>query len=590
MARLSSGRQMRDSRAGFFVSYWFGNDNRLPQQRLAIVSYVIVGMVGLLLVGFWKLQVIDSDKFLQWAERNRVRSIPVIAPRGRMLDRDGKVLVDNYPSFSVLLLRDDPAQVEKNLPAISDGLGIPLEDLKQQLQNSRNLKNFQPIVIKPEASKADVAFIESHRADIPLLEMLMVHRRRYLPGGFMAHASGYVGEVSEQQIEASNGRFRPGDFVGKSGLEKQYNDLLQGTDGMRRVVVNSVGKEVDHLPTQEAIPGKQIQLTIDSDLQQVAEQSLGGRPGAVVALDPRSGEVLAMASVPSFDPATIDRRFAFIGKDRQSPLLNRATSGLYPPGSSFKIVTAADALDAGVVSLQSTFVDNGSLVVGNFVFHDDEGEATGTQDLTGAFALSSNVDFGQIALELGAGRWLDYASRWRLGEPIGFTLPSERDHVPSPNEMTPGVVAQLGFGQADLLVTPLRMALVGATIASGGTEPRPYMVRAVRGRDGAERSLAPPAPLANPIPGAVADQVRAMMEVVVARGTGTAAALPRVKVAGKTGTATLATGRSHAWFVAFAPADAPRVALAIVVENSGYGGVVAAPIARRVLATALKLR
>src|SRR5258708_7685992 len=170
-------------------------------------------MIGVLLIGFWKLQVIDSDKFLQWAERNRVRSIPVIAPRGRMLDRDGRVMVDNYPSFSVLLLRDDPAQVEKNLPAISDGLGIPIEDLKQQLQNSRNLKNFQPIVIKPEASKADIAFIDSHRSDIPLLEMLMVHRRRYLPGGFMAHASGHRGEASEPQIELSNARLRPRDFT-----------------------------------------------------------------------------------------------------------------------------------------------------------------------------------------------------------------------------------------------------------------------------------------------------------------------------------------------------------------------------------------
>jgi len=207
----------------------------MPQGRLAVTSYVIVGMIALLLFGFWKLQIIDSDRYSQLAERNRVRSIPIIAPRGTMLDREGRVLVDNYPSFSVLLLRDDPAQVEKNLPAISEGLDIPLSDLKEQLLNSRNLKNFQPIVIKPEASKADVAFIDSHRTDIPLLEMLMVHRRRYLPGGFMAHASGYVGEVSEQQIEASNGRFRPGDFVGKSGLEKQYNALLQGTDGMRRV-------------------------------------------------------------------------------------------------------------------------------------------------------------------------------------------------------------------------------------------------------------------------------------------------------------------------------------------------------------------
>src|SRR5579871_3170225 len=262
-------------------------------------------MIGLLLVGFWKLQIIDSDKYSQWADRNRIRSIPVIAPRGRMLDRDGRVLVDNYPSLSVLLLRDDPAQISKNLPAISEGLGVPIDDLNEQLNSARDLPKFQPIVIKPEATNADVAFIESHRSDIPLLEMLMVQRRRYLPGGFMAHASGYVGEVSEQEIESSNGQLRPGDLAGKTGLERQYNKILTGTDGMRRVVVNSVGKEVKelgHLTQQEPIPGKQIQLTIDYDLQQVAEQSLGVRPGAVVALDPRTGEILAMVSRPTPDP------------------------------------------------------------------------------------------------------------------------------------------------------------------------------------------------------------------------------------------------------------------------------------------------
>src|SRR5246500_1575761 len=299
-------------------------------------------MVGILLLGFWKLQVVDSDKYGQLAERNRVRSIPIIAPRGRMLDRDGRVLVDNYPSFSVLLLRDDPAEIEKNLPGIAEGLGLSLDDLKEQLNNTRNLPKFQPIVIKPEASPADVAFIESHRADIPLLEMLMVHRRRYLPGGFMAHASGYVGEVSEQQIESSNGRLRPGDIAGKSGLERQYNDLLVGTDGMRRVIVNSVGKEVDHLTQQDPIPGKQIQLSIDLDLQQGAEQSLGAREGAVVALDPRTGEVLAFASHPAPDPNDFAIRVSKeewqrLNEDSGKPLLNRVTQAQLAPGSVFKI-------------------------------------------------------------------------------------------------------------------------------------------------------------------------------------------------------------------------------------------------------------
>src|SRR2546427_1840235 len=259
-------------------------------------------MIGVLLLGFWKLQVIDADKYSSMAERNRVRYIPVIAPRGRMLDRDGRVLVDNRPSFSVLLLRDDLAQVEKHLAGISDGLGIPVDDLRDQLTNTKNLPKFQPIIIKPDASQADIAFIESHRSDIPVLEMISVSRRRYLPNGFLAHATGYVGEASEQQIEASNGKLRPGDVVGKNGLERQYNDILMGADGMRRVIVNSVGKEVDHLLQQDPIPGKQVTLTIDLDLQQVAEQSLGARPGAVVALDPRSGEVLAMVSRPTPEP------------------------------------------------------------------------------------------------------------------------------------------------------------------------------------------------------------------------------------------------------------------------------------------------
>ena len=249
-----------------------------------------------------------------------------------------------------MLLRDDPTLVMKNLPVIAEGLGVPLNDLADQLDNARELPKFQPIVIKPEATPGDVAFIESHRSDIPLLEMLMVHRRRYLPNGFMAHASGYVGEVSENQIEESNGKFRPGDFVGKTGLEREYNDSLQGTDGMRRVIVNSVGKEVDRLPTQEAIPGKQIQLTIDYDLQQVAEQSLGTRPGAVVALDPRTGEVLAMVSRPTPDPNDFavritGKQWKDLNEDPLKPLLNRAIQAQLAPGSVFKIVTATAMLE-----------------------------------------------------------------------------------------------------------------------------------------------------------------------------------------------------------------------------------------------------
>src|SRR6202035_2057817 len=234
-------------RPGVKLPVSFQNDKRMPQGRLAVTSYVIVGMIALLLFGFWKLQIIDSDRYAQLAERNRVRSIPIIAPRGSMLDREGRILVDNYPSFSVLLLRDAPAQVERLLPQIADGLSMTLDDLKQVIDAAKAMPKFQPIVIKPEASHSDIAFIESHRADIPVLEMLMVHRRRYPHGDLLANAIGYVGEVSAEQVDASDSSLKPGDIVGKTGLEHQYNTTLMGTDGLRRVIVNRSGKEIVRL-------------------------------------------------------------------------------------------------------------------------------------------------------------------------------------------------------------------------------------------------------------------------------------------------------------------------------------------------------
>src|SRR5712691_11121538 len=411
---------------GVFVSYWFRNDNRLPQARLAVASYIIVGMIGVLLIGFWKLQVIDADKYSSLAERNRVRYIPVIAPRGRMLDRDGRVLVDNRPSFSVLLLRDDPPLVEKHLAGISDGLGIPLDDLRDQLNNTKNLPKFQPIIIKPDASPADIAFIESHRSDIPVLEMISISRRRYLPGGFLAHAAGYVGEVSEQQIEASNGKLRPGDFAGKTGLERQYNDLLQGTDGMRRVVVNSIGKEVDRLSTQESIPGKQITLTIDYDLQQIAEQSLGQRPGAVVALDPRTGEVLAMLSRPTPDPNDFAVRIQSdvwkqLNDDPLHPLLNRAIQAQLAPGSVFKIITATAMLEDHVPELGfTTFCPGYGTFYGRqyhcYVYYAKTGaKSHGEMGLHGAILKSCDVFFYNVGIRLGIDRLAHYAMGFGIG-------------------------------------------------------------------------------------------------------------------------------------------------------------------------------
>lgn len=370
---------------------------------------------------------------------------------------------------------------------------------------------------------------------------------------------------------------------GTSGLEDAFDGVLnpppQRADVLRTVIEMATG-------SRRPARGSDVVTTLDLDIQSALVAGLAPHARAAgVVLDPRTGAVLAMASVPGFDPNTLDADFARLSTDPRSPLLDRAISGLYPPGSTFKIVTAADALDAGVVTLDTRFDDSGGFAIGSFVVRNDEEERTGRQNLVGAFALSSNVDFARVALDLGVERWFAYAARWKLGESLDFDLPASRDRVPSKAAVSPSILAQLGFGQAALLVTPLRMALIGATIAGGGKLPRPYLVRSIA--QAQSQRVTRPETLAEPISLQTANAVRDLMVAAVAHGTGTAAALPNVEVAGKTGTATNPHGKSHAWFVAFAPAAAPRVAVAVIVENVGYGGAFAAPIAKRILRVAL---
>jgi penicillin-binding protein 2 len=585
------------------VSYWFRNDNRLPQGRLAVASYIIVGMIGVLLIGFWKLQVIDADKYSTMAERNRVRYIPVIAPRGRMLDRDGRVLVDNRPSFSVLLLRDDPAQVEKHLAGISDGLGIPVEDLREQINNTKNLPKFQPIIIKPDASQADIAFIESHRSDIPVLEMISVSRRRYLPGGFFAHAAGYVGDVSEQQIEASNGKLRPGDFAGKTGLERQYNDLLQGTDGMRRVVVNSVGKEVDRLSTQEAISGKQILLTIDYDLQEIAEQSLGARPGAAVALDPRTGEVLAMVSHPALDPNDFAVRISAddwksLNEDPEHPLLNRAIQAQLAPGSVFKIITATAMLeDKNPPESFTTFCPGYATFYGRqfkcWVF----GKSShGVVGLHKAILESCDIFFYNAGMRLGIDRLSYYGAKLGLGRKTGIDLPEELPGLMPSAEWVErvfhrkwyaGETISVSTGQGAVITTPLQLAHTIGGIAMGGVFKQPHLLKDAP-NVGEERFA-----LSESTVEKITD---AMYGVVNEGGTGASLKLAGIELSGKSGTAQVigyATREKfgkqkrfedNAWFVGYAPRRNPEIVVAVLVQESGkHGGEAAGPVVKEVI-------
>jgi penicillin-binding protein 2 len=587
------------------LAHWIGNDERLPQGRLTVMQYAIFGVTVLLILGFFKLQIVDSEYYFQLAERNRVRSVPIIAPRGRMLDRESRVIVDNYPSFSVLLLREDAALLAQHLPDVAAGLGLPLEQLQLELESKKHIPKFEPIIIKPEATEADLAFIESHRADLPLLELLMMHRRKYPSNGFMAHAIGYVGEASEQQIARSGGRLRAGDMVGKNGLERQYNETLMGVDGMRRVIVNSVGKEVDKLSHVGAIPGKPIQLTIDYDLQAVAEAAMAGEKGAVVALDPRTGEVLAMTSHPAPDPNQFAIRvqreeWKRLNEDPDHPLLNRAIQAQLAPGSVFKIVMASAMLETRAVPENFTAFCPGfaNFYGRNFRCHIiSKGRGHGVVDLHGAIVQSCDVFFYNVGQRLGIDRISYYAYMMGLGRRTGIDLPDEKAGLVPSEEWKQrafkqpwyaGETISVAIGQGATITTPLQLARTIGGIAMGGVFKQPHLLMAKKDLNQDVIALSEH----------TTDVVTQAMFGVVNESGGTALAskLQGIEFCGKTGTSQLISAEGlkkvtgskrrytdNAWFVGYAPRRNPEIVVAVLVEHGEHGSSAAAPVARDII-------
>jgi len=586
------------------VAYWFENERKLPTGRLAAAYYVITGLSLLLLSGFYKLQIMDTEKYALLAERNRIRTFPIVAPRGRILDREGRVLVDSYPGFGVLLLRDDLHEVERHLPEISAGLEIPLEELRAKLAAAAHLPKYESVKIKRDASEADIAFVESHRLDIPVLELHMDHRRNYRRNGFLAHTVGYVGEVSEQQVARSKGKYQPGDIIGKAGLERQYNDTLMGKDGYRRVVVNSVGREMGRLEHVEAIPGKEIQVTLDLDLQQVAEEALGQQKGAVVALDPRTGEVLAMASRPAPDPRDFARgieseKWRELNESSDAPMLNRAIQAQLAPGSVFKIVMAAAYLDDKTIPGDFSVYCGGAADFYGRAFrcHVWRKGGHGQVALHKAVVQSCDIFFYNVGKRLGIERIAQYATAFGLGRRTGIDLPAEEAGlVPSQewkqrvfrDKWYAGETISVAIGQGALISTPLQLARTVGGIALGGVFKQPHLLKGMK--DVAEERF--------PLSEEHTEKVTRAMFGVVNEGGGTAAGsrLPGIELSGKTGTAQLISNEGlqrvkgstrhlvdNAWFVGLAPRRNPEIVLAVLVEQGAHGSSAAAPIARDVV-------
>lgn len=577
------------------------DDTSYAAGKIAFFQYLSVGVFLFLIAGFWKLQVQNNELYSEAAERNRIKATPILAARGKVLDREGRTIVDNHSSFSVLLSRE--TLKEDHLTAIASGLNLDLEELNARLRRFRNRPKYEAIVIKEELTPAEIAFVQSHNDPdtFPELELVNVQHRLYPRQNLLAHVIGYVGEVTENELDLADfAKYNQGDVIGKAGIERQYNDTLMGVDGQRQVVVDNKGNERELIGYKDADPGRSIQLTVDLDLQVVAEQAMEGRRGAVVAMDPRTGEVLAMVSRPAFDPNKFAGRirradWAEIINNPEKPLLNRAIQANLAPGSTFKPLVALAALERGIIDEHTTFHCPGGMSFYGHYHACHKRGGHGTVNLHTALAQSCDVYFYNVGNKLGIDNLAQLGEVAGLGKETGIDLPFEgRGILPSSKwkartlrqQWFPGDTISVSIGQGYLTMTPLQLAVMTAGIANGGVWQRPRLVK----DSGRVESRKGNVSIDN-----VNQVIYGMYGVVNQGGTGRVARIPGVEVCGKTGTAQLASNKllkssnrlareliDNAWFVAFAPRINPEVVVAVLFEGGAHGDQ-AAPIARDVL-------
>jgi penicillin-binding protein 2 len=581
--------------------------------RLSIIASLILVAFFVLVSRLWNLQVRDGGSLRELSENNRLRLKRTPPLRGIVYDRQGRVLVDNRPSFDVVLVPEDTPDEKATLQALSVYLPGSGPFNRETIPRSARRPSYEGLVVAKDITWPTLVAIESHQLDIPGVNVEIGTKRQYPAEGLAAHLLGYVGEVNPQEL-ALFPSYRMGDLIGKFGVEKKWEAILRGQGGGQQIEVDATGKRLRVLGEVEARAGQGLVLTIDQELQQKVEASLEGREGAIVVLDVRNGEVLAMANRPMFDPNVFARgiqseEWRHLITDPLHPLSNRAIQGQYPPGSTFKVIMAAAALEKQLVTPSTRFFCPGGLPFGGRVFRCWKKGGHGSVDLQQAIAQSCDVYFYQLGQRLGINTIAEYARRFGLGKPLGIALDHEAGGlIPDPvwkkqvlnAPWYAGETLSVVIGQGYVTATPLQMAVVAATIANGGTVYRPHIAKRVI--DDAGQTIREYMPeVINTVdlkPETVRLVREGMRDVVNAdTGTGKKARLPDVMVAGKTGTSQVIAGtrgkgkilprqyRDHAWFIAFAPADAPEVAVACLIEHAGEGGgAVAAPTARQVLA------
>jgi penicillin-binding protein 2 len=599
----------------------FGRDEKLSPVRLTAVQYVILAIFLFLAYGLWRLQVSQSEYYSAAAEKNRVRNVPILAPRGKILDRNGKPIVDNYPSFTALLLRDSSRDLNADADLIAEGLHLDPKEVRGKIRHFASLPQYQPIYLKEDITPDEEAFIEAHKSELPELDTIMAYRRLYPRKGFLAHLIGYVGEVSEDMLNQPGFElYNPGDVVGKTGVELQYNHVLMGKNGSRQVVVNSRGKEVGKpLDEKPSEPGKSLKLTIDVDLQIAAEQAMEGKNGALVAMDPRTGEILAMVSRPVFDPNDFSIRvsrneWTRLVNDENHPLLNKAIQAQLAPGSVFKIIMATAGLQEGIAQNMHVNCSGGATFYGRYFkcWVLAERRVHGDVNISKAIYQSCDVFFYTLAEKLGIGRIAKYATAFGLGQKTGIDLPQEVSGVmPSEDwklrnyrqKWFAGETISVGIGQGAVATTPIQLARAIGAIASGGRMVRPHVINPT--------DLPPNVIPASNVPDEVTIPIDpdnwevitdAMADVVNPGGTAALSHLQGVDFAGKTGSAQTisnalkakmgALGKSkfkdNGWFAGVEPRRNPEIVVCALLEEGEHGYLAARTAAQVIKAYAEK--
>jgi len=590
-------------------------DRRRLTVRLRWLRVAVLIAFGLLAGGFWFFQVVQFGKFREMAMNNHQRTLAVRAPRGVIYDRNGHVLVDNRSAFNISIVREHTRDLDRTVTLLAEVTGVDEAQIRETVDRHRREPTYRPIVVLPDATLAQVAAVTARRLDFELPDVVVqeVPTRQYPADSLAAHLIGYVGEASDQQMAVEG--VPAGSIVGQFGIERVYNQMLMGGDGARRVVVNSMGREIRPIEEIPSVEGRRIKLSLNYQMQRAAEEAFKahGYWGAAVVLDPRNGDVLTMTSLPSFDPnafaAGIDRQtWSALNTDPLRPLQNRAIQGRYSPGSTFKIVVATAALEEGLVTPEHrVYCPGGANFYGRY-FRCHLAGGHGYVDMRHALEKSCNVYFYTLGNMVGVDRLHEYALKMGIAGKSLIDLPNEIESIVPSTEWKrqrtgekwyAGETISVAIGQGQLSVTPMSMAVMMATVANGGTRIVPRLVTAVDDGEG-WGDVPPPVNPFPPMlmkPGTVSALHDGLWMAVNGAGTAGRARIPGRDVSGKTGTAQVisiqgrarAVGstkdlRDHGWFVFFAPRDNPEVAGAIFAEHSEHG-YLAAPIARHVMET-----